>query len=179
MEEKIVLDKDTFKALSVESRINILKLLTTRNHTLTEIAESLELSNSTVKEHLDVMVKADLVKQIDSGHKWKYYKLSFKGKNFIQPKEVKVLFAFAISAITAIGATFYLIKPLLQKTSSEMFAAKAMDAAPIAMRAFDVAEASGVEPNTKALITLTVSLFLVGLTLGYLIKKPILIGGKK
>ena len=41
MEEKILIDKDTLKAITVDSRLNILKLLSAKQYTLSEIAETL------------------------------------------------------------------------------------------------------------------------------------------
>ena len=89
MEDKIILDKSTFKALAAESRIQILKLLTDRQYILSDFAETLNLGKSTVKEHLEILKNAGLIK-LDENRKIKYYKLTFKGRRFIQPSEVKV-----------------------------------------------------------------------------------------
>lgn len=180
MEQKIVLDKDVFKALSVESRLNILKLLTSRNHTLTEIAKELDYSNSTIKEHLIVMEKAGLVKQLDSGHKWKYYKLTFKGRNVIQPREVKVFFAFVISTLTALTSTFYMLKSLIGKTTENaVIVAESFDAAPMAAK---MMVAPIAQESTPCIITqnppvtiLVIAVLIAVFTLGYLIKKRTII----
>ncbi|MBR9690452.1 winged helix-turn-helix transcriptional regulator, partial [Candidatus Woesearchaeota archaeon] len=171
MNEKIVLDKKTFKALSVDNRVNILKILTQRNHTLSELASDLDMSNSAVKEHLDVLVKAGLIKQLDEGRKWKYYKLTFKGKNFISPKEVRVLFAFAISTIAAIGASFYLFKDIFFK--QEVFVAKTMAENADMMMAAPVIQRS-IEPAAIPwfpIIVLALSLLTIGYSLGFYLKK--------
>jgi predicted ArsR family transcriptional regulator len=179
MEEKIVLDKDVFKALSVESRLNILKLLTSRNHTLTEIAKELEYSNSTVKEHLTVMEKAGLVKQIDSGHKWKYYKLTFKGRNVIQPREVKVFFAFIISVFVALTSTLYMLNPLIGKTTENFdMMAESFDAAPVAAKMMavpQVQETSFVLTQNIPLSILVIATLIAVFALGYLFKKGTII----
>ncbi|PLW79302.1 hypothetical protein C0585_08485 [Candidatus Woesearchaeota archaeon] len=174
-DEKIVLDKKTFKALAVDSRIDIMKLLNTRQHTLTEISETLGYSNSTVKEHLDVLVKADLIKQKDEGRKWKYYKLTFKGKNFINPKEIKVLFAFTVSTIAAVSSTIYMVKPFMQSTT-QSFAKVASDeamleAAPMMARTLSEPIVQNEPSLTVPLAILGASLLLIGFSLGYIFKK--------
>ena len=50
MEKRVILDDKSFKALSAESRVNILKRLTERRMTLSELSERLKLKNSTIKE---------------------------------------------------------------------------------------------------------------------------------
>lgn len=130
-EEKVVLDKETFKALSVDSRLTILKLLKLRNHTLTELAAELELSQSTVKEHLAKLEEAALIKQLDEGRKWKYYKLTQKGKNVVDPKEIKVLFMLIASSIAAVGlGARFLLRSLIKEAPMEAevatFAARSM-----------------------------------------------------
>jgi len=102
MDDKIVLDKATFKALAVDTRVQILKLLLDKPYTLSDMSALLAMSNSTVKEHVDVLVKAELISPDNDGRKWKYYSLTFKGRRFIQPGEVKVFFAFCLSGLAAL-----------------------------------------------------------------------------
>ncbi|RLG13288.1 MAG: hypothetical protein DRN71_05135, partial [Candidatus Nanohalarchaeota archaeon] len=111
MDEKITLDRKTFKALAQGTRITILKELGKRRKTQTELAKQLNLSNSTIKEHLVNLGEVDLVKQIDEGYKWKYYELTKKGKNIIYPHETKIW----ISLILAILALTIAINNLLSK----------------------------------------------------------------
>ncbi len=103
MDDKITLDRDSFKALSVDSRVNILKSLYERRKTLSELSKALGLKNSTVKEHLEVLLKAGLVKKIDEGYKWKYYALTMKGKNIVNPAELRVLITLAVSSFLLVG----------------------------------------------------------------------------
>ena len=119
-DEKVVLDKETFKALSVDSRLTVLKLLKLRRHTLSELAAELKLSQSTVKEHLAKLEEADLIKQMDEGRKWKYYRLTPKGKNVVDPREVKVLFLFAASIIGAVSAVVLWLRETLGQGVSHM-----------------------------------------------------------
>lgn len=103
MEDKITIERDVFKALASDTRIEILKLLDKRRHTQSEIAFSLKLSVPTVKEHLDAMGKAGLVKQIDEGYKWKYYELTEKSRCILDPERKKVWILLGLWIIGAIG----------------------------------------------------------------------------
>ncbi|MFZ2455524.1 MAG: winged helix-turn-helix domain-containing protein [Candidatus Altiarchaeia archaeon] len=105
-EDKITLDRETFKALAVDSRVKILRILDDRQHTLTDLAEELGMAPSTIKEHLDTLVAAGLIKQVDKGMKWKYYKLTGKGKELLNPYEKKVWIVLATSLL-ALGVTAY------------------------------------------------------------------------
>jgi DNA-binding transcriptional ArsR family regulator len=111
MEGRIVLDDKSFKALSADSRINIMKSLNDRRRTLSELSQKLELGNSTIKEHCDILVDAELIKQIDEGRKWKYYELTSKGKQIISPslmEEVKVLIVLCFG-VFAIGGIIMML----------------------------------------------------------------------
>jgi DNA-binding transcriptional ArsR family regulator len=112
MDEKIVLDEKSFKALSADSRVNILKNLTDRRRTLTELSQKLNLGGSTIKEHCTILVNADLIKQKDEGRKWKYYELTNKGRQIIQPSilnEAKVLILLSIATLVVGGFVFMLL----------------------------------------------------------------------
>ena len=105
MNGRIVLDDKSFKALSADSRIGILKSLNERRRTLSELSQKLDLGNSTIKEHCDILVDAELIRQLDEGRKWKYYELTQKGKQIISPnlmEEVKVLIVLCLG-VFAIG----------------------------------------------------------------------------
>lgn len=105
MDDRIVLDRKSFEALAVDTRVRILRLLKQRRKMLSEISKELEMSVSGTKEHLENLEQAGLIKKIDDGHKWKYYELTAKGKAVVQPNEVKVWILLAI-AVLAISFTF-------------------------------------------------------------------------
>lgn len=114
---KITLDRETFKALAVDSRVKILRILDERQHTLTDLAEELGMAPSTIKEHLDTLVAAGLIKQVDKGMKWKYYRLTSKGKELLNPYEKKVWIVLATSVV-ALGVTAYAIYDKLRGLGS-------------------------------------------------------------
>jgi DNA-binding transcriptional ArsR family regulator len=106
MDDVITLDRKSFEALAADSRVRILKSLAHRRKTLSELSQEIGLSNSTMKEHLDVLVSAGLAIQMDEGRKWKYYELTRKGKGIFVPahKEVKVMIMLAISVLLVVGS---------------------------------------------------------------------------
>ena len=101
MDDHITLDKESFKALAVDTRIDILKTLGSRRHTQSEVASELELSVPTIKEHLDALVKAGLVERHDEGRKWVYYSLTKKGRAILNPEEKKFWIALGVFVLSA------------------------------------------------------------------------------
>lgn len=81
----IVLTKDTFEVLASETRLDILKTLTTRRMTITELADNLNLAKSTVHHHLQRLADAGFVAAGDDGHAWVYYALTPEGQALLQP----------------------------------------------------------------------------------------------
>ncbi len=120
MDDTIRLDRRSFEALAAESRVKILKALSKRRKTLTELSHELGLSVSTMKEHLDVLVKAGLIMQMDEGRKWKYYELTRKGKGIVSPYPAKVLIMLAISLILVFGSGWNFINAFGAPAAAEM-----------------------------------------------------------
>jgi len=199
MEEKVLIDRETLKAIAVDTRINILKILSKKSYTLSDIADMLGLGASTVKEHLDILVKANLIKKEKTERKWKYYSLTFKGRRFIEPKEVKVLFAFIITLIAAVGTGFVFAKRFFldgtQKLmavapeASRMNTADTMEEAvlskgteEISLAAQQVVGEAGFSLTDPSFIMFILLLLLIALSaflLGNLLKKPQIIITKK
>lgn len=102
MDRKLILDDKSFKALSADSRINILKKLNERRMTTSELGKKLNLKNSTIKEHCSILINAELISKIDEGRKWKYYELTGKGKQVVEPNLMQEAKVFVILSLTAI-----------------------------------------------------------------------------
>ncbi len=84
MEEEITAGRDMLKILSVDTRMNIIKLLSEGDRTPSFIGQKLNKSESTIVEHLDILVKADLVKKTEQpGKKWVFYSLTETGKRIV------------------------------------------------------------------------------------------------
>ena len=192
MEDKLVIDRETFKALAVDTRLNILKLLITKSYTLTEIAEILKLQNSTVKEHLDTLVKAGLIKKEDTDRKWKYYSITMKGRRIIQPREVRVLFAFVTTLIAAAAVAiafwrrFSIVpKGMIGTEAVAEESARLMVATDMPQKMLAGAAPAPAATSVTPLLMLISFIVLVGLSalfLGMLIRKPAFVlshGGEK
>jgi predicted ArsR family transcriptional regulator len=110
MEDKITLDRESFRSLASGTRVSILKSLDRRRKMLTELAKELKMSPSTVKEHMDNLCSAELTVQIDDGHKWKYYELTRKGKNILHPEDTKIWILLSISAFAIIGIFYDMLR---------------------------------------------------------------------
>jgi DNA-binding transcriptional ArsR family regulator len=113
-DEKITLDRESFRALSSDTRVAIMKSLDRRRKMLTELSKQLSMSPSTVKEHMDHLAKAGLVVQIDDGHKWKYYELTRKGENVLHPVGTKIWIILSVSILGMLVAVGDMIRGSLQ-----------------------------------------------------------------
>ena len=125
-EEKILIDRKTLKAIASDTRMELLKELSKRKYTLSELTTKLNLKGPTIKEHLDNLIDADLVKREESDNKWKYYFLTEKGKKLVKPKEIKVLISFVVTLFATFGLIGYYI---FSSVFSSKYTAKSYDAA--------------------------------------------------
>jgi DNA-binding transcriptional ArsR family regulator len=102
---KVTLDKDTFKALASETRLEILKTLDGTKMNLTDLCTKTNLNKATLHEHLNKLIETGIVKKIQRpGHKWVYYTLTWKGESLLHPENTKIVIIFSISFITLITA---------------------------------------------------------------------------
>lgn len=100
MEFRITLDREAFKVLASDTRLDILKALDERPMTVSELGRRLELNKATVFEHLEKLVGAGLVKKHDEERKWVYYSLSWKARRILHPERVTIALFFS----TGLGA---------------------------------------------------------------------------
>jgi DNA-binding transcriptional ArsR family regulator len=120
MDDNVILDEKSFKALSAESRVGILKKLRERRMTLSELSTRLNLRGSTVKEHCTILQNAELIKKIDEGRKWKYYELTGKGKQIVAPsfmEEAKVFITLCIGAVVFAGIIMIALQGITMQQS--------------------------------------------------------------
>ena len=94
-----VIDKNTLKALNAKTRQNIVKHLSKRPYTASELSKILNKHVTTVSEHLDTLEKSGLINKKDSGNKWKYYALSSKGEKIFKPFYYSWVIVISLSAI--------------------------------------------------------------------------------
>lgn len=97
---KITLDRETFKALASDTRLDILKTLDGKNMGLNEIAQVTNLNKATLHEHLTKLNDAGLIKRTErEGHKWVYYKLTWKGESLLHPENAKIVVLFTTTLV--------------------------------------------------------------------------------
>jgi len=152
MEEGIVLDRKSFEALAVDTRVRLLKSLRERRKTLSELSEELGMSVSGVKEHLQILEQAELVQKMDEGRKWKYYQLTKKGSDVVAPKELKVWILLSMSSmalIMSVMALFYAMQP------ADLTGGVQMDAEPQALAAQPAGDAEKTRENSSTATSAT------------------------
>lgn len=96
-----------------ETKRKILKLLSTKTKTVTDISEELNLSHSTVSQHLQELLDIGAVREIDDRQrKWKYYEpnpafdQSSYQETFLQRNRFAIPLA-VLAALVAIAALYY------------------------------------------------------------------------
>lgn len=102
---KITLDRETFKALASDTRLDILKVLDGKNIGLNEIAKVTNLNKATLHEHLTKLHEAGLIKRTErEGHKWVYYRLTWKGESLLHPENTRIVVMFSATFVAlAVG----------------------------------------------------------------------------
>jgi DNA-binding transcriptional ArsR family regulator len=97
---KVILDIEAFKALASETRLDILRTLDGKKMSLNDISKNTNLHKVTLHEHLTKLTDADLVKRKErQGHKWVYYKLSWKGESLLHPENTRIVVLFSTTFI--------------------------------------------------------------------------------
>lgn len=97
--DRITLDREVFKALASDTRLDILKALDERQKTVTELARELELNKATVFEHLEKLATVGLIQKLEDDRKWVYWQLSWTGRRLLHPEKITL----AILLSTALG----------------------------------------------------------------------------
>jgi DNA-binding transcriptional ArsR family regulator len=107
---KITIDMNTFKALASDTRLDILRALDGKKLNLNDICRVTNLNKATLHEHLTKLYEAGLVKKNErEGHKWVYYKLSWKGEGLLHPENTKIVVMFCITFISLFLAVMLLV----------------------------------------------------------------------
>ncbi len=126
---KVTLDRETFKALASDTRLNILRTLDGKNLGLNDISKATNLNKATLHEHLVKLNQAGLVKKKErEGHKWVYYKLTWKGENLLHPENTKIVVLFSLTFIAlwaGIIQVFWYVKGTVLSVAPGTFASEA------------------------------------------------------
>jgi len=98
---KVTLNRDDFKVLASETRLEVIKALDGKRLSLNDIARSTNLHKMTLHEHLAKLVETGYVKRYErEGHKWVYYKLSWKGESLLHPENTRIVVLFSATFVT-------------------------------------------------------------------------------
>lgn len=98
-----VLDSVSLKALSLDTRQEIMKMLAKRPYTSSEISKILNKHVTTITEHLSVLESSGLVRRKESANKWVYYVLTEKGEKLFKPKFYSWVVVLSLSFIVLIA----------------------------------------------------------------------------
>jgi DNA-binding transcriptional ArsR family regulator len=104
-----VLDKKTLKAISTETRQEIVKLLSERPHTASELSKKLNKHVTTVSEHLDILERSGLIRRRDSTNKWIYYVLTNKGEKLVKPRFYSWIIVLGLSIVCLVTGIWELV----------------------------------------------------------------------
>jgi DNA-binding transcriptional ArsR family regulator len=95
---KLSLDIESFKALASEKRLDILRILDGKKMNLSDICHNTKMNKMTLHDHLNKLTQVGLIKRIErEGHKWVYYKLSWKGESLLHPENTNIVLLFSIA----------------------------------------------------------------------------------
>lgn len=107
---KVTLDMNTFKALASDSRLDILRSLDGKKLSLNDISKVTKLNKATLHEHLAKLNQAGLVKKYErEGHKWVYYKLTWKGEGLLHPENTRIVVMFSITFVSLLIGIMLLV----------------------------------------------------------------------
>ncbi|MFH0948946.1 MAG: winged helix-turn-helix domain-containing protein [Candidatus Aenigmatarchaeota archaeon] len=101
------LDKETLKALSTDTRQEIIKLLSKRPYTASEISKHMAKHVTTIAEHLEVLEKSGLIKRKESENKWVYYELTGKGEKIFKPTYYTWIITISVVGVAIFGVIMY------------------------------------------------------------------------
>lgn len=94
-------DDKLIKSLSSDIRRNILKKLTTKNKTVSELSRELKTGKSTIFYNISVLKESSLVKKLENGNEFVYYELTDGARELFDSKEKIKLTVLLTSTIIA------------------------------------------------------------------------------
>lgn len=168
--EKLTLDKESLKAITVETRVKILKVLANRQQTLSDLSQLLGLSAPTLKEHLSVLEKVAMINKLEEGRKWKYYKITEKGLCMIYPERKRIWITLSLLGLSLVGTAITLLTSTTRGITQKMLSPSAFEQAEGTVAASAVPEAARTTFNLLPIIFPALTLILIIILIYYLIK---------
>lgn len=163
------IDRQTIKALSSDSRTEILKLLSEKRSIPADISKRLSLNSSTIAEHLQKLEKAGLVKKEKTGHKWIYYEITEKGASLVKPK-LPVRFILVLS-IGLIMAFFGIANMFDNYKASWATSTSAISDADLPTVSPMPSASAAIAPNWVSIITVLIGIALIIFALYKILRK--------
>jgi DNA-binding transcriptional ArsR family regulator len=100
----------TFKALASDTRLDILRALDGKKMSLKELGHITNLNKATLHEHLAKLNEAGLIKKKErEGHKWVYYKLTWKGEGLLHPENTRIVVMFSVTFVSLLLAFILIV----------------------------------------------------------------------
>jgi len=104
-----MLDKKIIKALHVDTRRELVKLLAKRPYTASELSKITNKHVTTISQHLNTLEQSGLVHKKESTNKWKYYELSGKGEKLFKTRYYSWIVVLSLSAFAFVGGFYRLL----------------------------------------------------------------------
>lgn len=99
-EQVTIIDRDVLKALSTDTRMDILKMLKDGKRMPSDVAKRLGKSDATIVEHLQTMMDAGLVKKATApDKKWVFYSLTERGMGIVSNNSRQLVIILSISML--------------------------------------------------------------------------------
>ncbi|HVL87637.1 MAG TPA: winged helix-turn-helix domain-containing protein [Candidatus Thermoplasmatota archaeon] len=96
----VAIDPPVLKALASDTRRDMMRALTRRRMTLSELARAMDLKKATVLEHLERLTDAGLVRRCESDERvWVYYELTRKGGQIVNPGATRFRLLVGLSTV--------------------------------------------------------------------------------
>lgn len=150
-----IIDRDVLKVLAVDTRMDILKILSEGSRTPSDISKKLNKSDATIVEHLDTLCKVGLVKKVEQpGKKWVFYTLTDRGQGIISSKSRRLVIVLAISIFALAGGVTSFLQNSLQ--FGYLAARAEMESAPLA-----TGQGKIVSASFPTYLYLSVALFVI------------------
>ena len=121
-----VLDSKTLKALSSETRQEIIKYLSKRPYTASELSKITKKHVTTITEHLDTLEKSGLIQKKEDEHKWVYYSLSGKGEKLFKPQYYSWIVVLSLSLLMLMLGAQQFVQPYTLSAGRDFSSEKAL-----------------------------------------------------
>ena len=158
MEEPVtIIDRDVLKVISVDTRMDILKILADGERNPSFISKKLHKSDATIIEHLEALQRSGLVKKVETpGRKWVFYTLTERGRGIISSKNRRLVIILGISLLSLFGGIANLLSSQL---GVQNFAGRS--AAPAIQNVVQNTTQASITPQAQGFPLISLILFIV------------------